>query len=194
MTPCIPAMRHTGPQSKNHHFFFSLSMNADCDKGILTTSESLCCLFHSPQFPSFLCPLCFLLLLFFLSQVNCNHVIKTSTLFPLKLKKKELWDKKQFCVYKKKKRKLWKTLVSPPSTATLCPSLSLWHIREKCSRSGEDTTRGAVLGLPGSWSCKSRTWGERHSGDSPPPSCAAEDLRPGLGLTWVLWLVFVKWC
>lgn len=63
---------------------------------------------------------------FFLSQVNCNHVIKTSTLFSLKLKKQELWDKKQFCVYKKKEKKIVENAcVSPIYPHSLSESQSV---------------------------------------------------------------------
>lgn len=125
MTPCIPAMRHTGPQSKNHHFF-SLSMNADCDKGILTTSESLCCLFHSPGSPPFFAPFVFFFFFFFLSQVNCNHVIKTSTLFSLKLKKKNCGTKSSSVSIKKKEKKIVENAcVSPIYRHSLSESQSV---------------------------------------------------------------------
>lgn len=112
MTPCIPAMRHTGTQSKNHHFF-SLSINVDCDKGILTMSASLClilCLFDSSS------PLLSLPPLFYLRWI----VIMWSKRAPPSPLNEKKGNKKQFCAYETRKEKKEKACVFP-SSPTLCP-------------------------------------------------------------------------
>lgn len=130
---------HPTPKSP----LFPLSINVDCDKGILTMSASLClilCLLSPAFFASFV-----------LSQVNCNHVIQTSTPFPLKWKKK--WGTKSSSVHMKKEKKRRKKLVSsflPPLFVRVSANSDIGY-REKCSRSAV-TARGAVVGLPGSWS------------------------------------------
>lgn len=63
---------------------------------------------------------------FFLSQVNCNHVIKTSTLFSLKLKKKNCGTKSSSVSIKKKEKKIVENAcVSPIYPHSLSESQSV---------------------------------------------------------------------
>lgn len=102
---------------------------------------------------------------------------------------KKRGNKKQFCAYKKKEKKE-KRLVSFPSTATRYPSLNKhWH-KEKKAPGARRLGPGAAVGLAGSWSFKPGTITKTLRGFR--SRCTAEDLRPGLCLTWVFRRVCVR--
>lgn len=109
---------------------FSLSMNVDCDKGILTTSASL----SFPLFPLFFAPfVCFFPLL------NLRWIVimwsKRAPSSPLNEKRKKKWGTKSSSVHMRKEKKIGeKAWVSPIYGHSLPESRSLTY-REKCSRS-----------------------------------------------------------
>ena len=176
MTPCIPAMRHTGTQSRNHHFFL-----VHYPLKLTVIRESL-----SPPLPSFPCVLCFV---FYLRWI-VTMWSKTSTPFPLKWKR-EWGNKKQFCANEKRKEKKGNACVSSPFSATLCPRLhKLWHLQKKKLQEQSLGPGDLRRDWPPPGALKRGSSG-RHSGDLAP---TVEDVRPGLGLTWVLVLACVCLC
>lgn len=120
---------------------------------------------------------------FFLSQVNCNHVIKTSTLFSLKLKKKNCGTKSSSVSIKKKGKKIVENAcVSPIYRHSLSESQSVAY-KGKNAPGAPRTQPGELCWDFPAPEAVNRGPAERDTPGFPPPSCAAEDLRPGLGLT-----------
>lgn len=120
---------------------------------------------------------------FFLSQVNCNHVIKTSTLFSLKLKKKNCGTKSSSVSIKKKEKKIVENAcVSPIYRHSLSESQSVAY-KGKNAPGAPRTQPGELCWDFPAPEAVNRGPAERDTPGFPPPSCAAEDLRPGLGLT-----------
>ncbi len=160
---------HWHPTQKS--LLFSLYINVDCDKGILTMSASLCLilsLFHSSSSLLSLRPL------FYLRWI----VIMWSKRAPPSPLNEKRGTKSSSVHMKKEKKRRKKARVFPLFCHSLSASQQTLTRREKCSRSAVTRTGAPWWDRPAPGALN-RGPSKSHSGDM--LSLPSEDLRPGLG-------------